>query len=124
MYKILIIEDEPILAEMYQDKFIKSGFEVLASFSAEEGLEMIKKERPNLVLLDILLPKENGVTFLDWLRKDIEITSIPVLAFSNYDDEETKKRAFDLGAKDYLIKTNHTPQEIVEKIKAICKKYE
>jgi len=120
MLKILIIEDEPLLAEMYRDKFIKSGFEVFSSFSAEEGFEIIKKEKPNLVLLDILLPIENGITFLDWVKKDSEVSSIPMLAFSNYDDEEIKRRAFKLGVKDYLIKTNYTPQEIIEKIKNIC----
>lgn len=120
MLKILIIEDEPLLAEMYRDKFIKSGFEVFSSFSAEEGFEIIKKEKPSLVLLDILLPVENGITFLDWIKKDSEVSFIPILAFSNYDDEETKRRAFKLGVKDYLIKTNYTPQEIIEKIKNIC----
>jgi two-component system alkaline phosphatase synthesis response regulator PhoP len=119
MAKILIIEDEPILAEMYRDKFIKSGFEILSAFSAEQGLEMAKKEAPDLILLDILLPRENGVTFLTWLRKEKEIASIPVLVFSNYDDKETKESMFKLEIKDYLIKTNHTPNEIVAKIKQL-----
>lgn len=124
MAKVLIIEDEPVLAEMYKNKFIKSGFEILSAFSAEEGFEIVKKEKPDLILLDILLPKANGVGFLSWFKKDIEINFIPVLAFSNYDDDETKRNAFKLGVKDYLIKTNHTPQEIIQKIKDILKKYE
>jgi two-component system alkaline phosphatase synthesis response regulator PhoP len=119
MPKILIIEDEPGLAEMYREKFIKSGFEVISSFTAEQGLEVAKKEKPDLILLDILLPKENGVTFLDWLRKEKEIAFIPVLVFSNYDDKEIKDATLKLKAKDYLIKTNHTPNEIVAKIKRL-----
>ncbi len=117
MKKILLIEDEKILSAMYQDKFTEAGFEVSATFEAKEGLELAKKEKPDLIILDILLPRENGVYFLTELRKDLEISSIPVVVFSNYDDPETKKKSIQLGAKEYLIKTNYTPQEIVKKIK-------
>jgi two-component system alkaline phosphatase synthesis response regulator PhoP len=115
--KILIVEDEKILAEMYRDKFTEAGFEVSLTFEAKEGLKLAKKEKPDLIVLDILLPRENGVYFLTELRNDLEISSIPVVVFSNFDDPETKKTALGLGVKDYLIKTNYTPQEIVEKIK-------
>jgi len=121
MKKILLIEDEKILAEMYRDKFTQAGFEVILVFDSKEGLEKAKKEKPDLIVLDILLPKENGITFLTWLRKESEISSIPVVAFSNYDDPETKKQAVKLGVKDYLIKTNYTPQEIVKKVKTYLK---
>lgn len=121
MKKILIIEDEKILAEMYKDKFSQAGFEVLLAFEVKEGLELAKKEKPDLIVLDILLPRENGIVFLEWLRKDPEISAIPVVAFSNYDDPETKREALKLGVKDYLIKTNYTPQQIVEKIKNYSK---
>ncbi len=117
MKKILLIEDEKILSAMYQDKFTEAGFEVSATFEAKEGLELAKKEKPDLIILDILLPRENGVYFLTELKKDLEISSIPVVVFSNYDDPETKKKSIQLGAKEYLIKTNYTPQEIVKKIK-------
>ena len=118
MKKILLIEDEKILAEMYRDKFTQAGFKVFLVFGSREGLELAKKEKPDLIVLDILLPKENGIVFLEWLRKDPKIASLPVIAFSNYDDPETKKEAFNLGVKDYLIKTNYTPEEIVQKIKS------
>lgn len=116
--KILIIEDEKILVEMYCDKFSQEGFKVSLAFNSEEGIELAKKERPDLILLDILLPKENGITFLNWLRKDPEIALTPVVAFSNYDDPETKREALSLGVKEYLIKTDFTPREIVKKIKS------
>ena len=121
MKKILIIEDEKILAEMYQDKFTQAGFKVFLAFDSKEGLTLAKKEKPDLIVLDILLPRENGIAFLTRLRKESEISSIPVVAFSNYDDLVTKKRAAKLGVKDYLIKTSYTPQEIVEKIKEYLK---
>ena len=115
--KILLIEDEKILGEMYKEKFTQAGFEVFLAIEAKEGIKLAKKERPDLILLDILLPRENGIFFLKKLRKISEIASIPVVAFSNYDDPPTKREAVKLGVKEYLIKTSYTPQEIVEKIK-------
>jgi len=120
MKKILIIEDEIVLAEMYKEKLEKEGFEVFLASEIEEGIEIAKKERPDLILLDILLPRENGVSFLEKIKKE-EIKDIPIVAFSNYDDPATKKRAFELGVKEYLIKANYTPGEIVEKIKNYLK---
>jgi len=119
--KILIVEDEKILAEIYRDKFTEAGFEVLVTFEAEEGLKLAKKEKLDLIVLDILLPRENGVYFLTELKNDLEISSIPVVVFSNFDDPETKRTALRLGVKDYLIKTNYTPKEIVAKIKNYLK---
>ncbi len=116
--KILLIEDESILAEMYKDKFTQAGFKVDVAMDSEEGLKLTRKEKPDLVILDILLPKENGITFLKWMKEDNDISSIPVLIFSNYDDPETKKAAADFGVKDYLIKADYTPKKIVEKVKS------
>lgn len=120
--KILIIEDEKILAEMYKEKFETEGFDVFLAFDSQEGLEVAKKEKPELILLDILLPSENGVSLLQKIKKDNNISKIPVIAFSNYDDQKTKSEAMKLGAIDYIIKANHTPQDIIEKIKNYLKK--
>ena len=121
MKKILIIEDEKILGEMYRDKFIQTGFDAVLAETAEQGIEATRKEKPDLILLDILLPRTNGIGFMQWLKKEKELSSIPVIAFSNYDDPKTKKEAMELGIKDYLIKTNYTPQEIVDKVKSCLK---
>jgi len=117
MKKLLIIEDEKILAEMYQDIFSEAGYDVFLAFTSEEGIEIAKKEKPDLILLDILLPKENGIAFLQKLKKDPRLSIISVIAFSNYDDPKTKKEAVDLGVKAYLLKANFTPKEILEKVK-------
>lgn len=122
MHKILIVEDEKLLSEMYEEKFSQSGFLAIVANSAEEGLGLLKKEKPDLVLLDILLPQENGIQFLKRIKNISEASKAPVIVFSNYDDPETKKKAFDLGARDYLIKTNFTPSEIVEKVKDFLNK--
>lgn len=119
--KILLIEDEKILTDMYKDKFSKAGFKVIIAFDSREGLKLAKEEHPDLIILDILLPRENGIAFLGWLKKDPKISSIPVMVFSNYDDPATKKQAKKLGAKEYLIKANYTPGKIVKKIKGYLK---
>lgn len=121
MKKIFLIEDEKILGEMYQERFSKAGFKVCWAREAEEALNLIKKEKPDLIVLDVLLsggiPRRNGIFFLEQLRKDPKIASIPVIIFSNYDDPETRRQALKLGVKDYLIKTDYTPQRIIERIK-------
>jgi len=117
MPKILIVEDEKILAEMYKEKLLEDDFSVDLAFSCEEGLDYLKDNKPDLILLDILLPKENGISFLEKAKKNNNIENIPIIAFSNYDEPKTKKQAFALGAKAYLIKTQYTPKQLVEEIK-------
>ena len=122
MKKILIIEDEKILVEMYKSKLEANNFEVISAFSSEEGMEILRKEKPDLIILDILLPKENGITFLEKIEKIKVISDILIIVFSNYDDPETRKKALKLGAEDYLIKTQFTPREFLEKVKEYFRK--
>lgn len=121
MAKILIIEDEKILGEMYKDKLENSGHQVFLTMTAKEGLEIAKKEKPDLIILDILLPGENGVSFLKWIKKELELSKIPVVVLSNYDGLSTKKEAFELGVKDYFLKTDLTPEQLVRKIERYLK---
>lgn len=122
MKTILLIEDEVEMAEMYQEVFEKAGFKMILAFDVKRGLEKTKKEKPDLILLDILLPVENGISFLEKMRKDPEIAKISVIALSNYDQPKTKKEAFKLGVKNYLIKTEFTPKTLVEEIKKYLSK--
>lgn len=116
MSKILIIEDEKTLAQMYKEVFESEDYEVTLASNVDQALEVAKEIRPDLVLLDILLPGETGISFLRQLRElNDSISDVVVVAFSNYNDQESREEAFNLGAKDYLIKTNNTPKEIVEK---------
>ena len=117
MKKILIIEDEKMLAEMYHDRFVHEGFDVYSAFDAEEGMEIAKKVKPDLILLDILLPRANGTDFLEKLRNEESVSETNVIAYSNYDDTVSKEKAESLGAKEYLIKTNYTPREVVDVVK-------
>lgn len=121
MKKILLVEDERVLSEMYKNRFSKAGLKVYLASEAKEGLQQAKKIEPDLIILDILLPRENGIFFLEKWAKDSKISSIPVIIFSNFDDPHVRKRAKKLGAKDYLIKTNYTPRQITEKVKQYLK---
>jgi DNA-binding response OmpR family regulator len=117
MKTILLIEDEELLAKMYRDKFERTGFKVLLSRTAEEGVELAKKEKPDLVVLDIILPENDGLFFLRKIRQEkSSIKDVPVIAFSNYDNPDTRKEARQLKVNDYIIKANHDPEEIVSKI--------
>ncbi|MDD5750207.1 MAG: response regulator [Candidatus Pacebacteria bacterium] len=118
MPKLLIVEDEPVLREMYAQVFAEEGISVVSAESAEEGLLMAEQENPDLVMLDILLPNIDGLQMLEQLRRNPKIAKTRVVAFSNYDDKSAREKAAGLGALDYLIKTDYTPQEIVEKIKS------
>lgn len=116
MAKILLVEDEIDIAEMYRDSFLAAGHEISLAFTAAEAMEKLKEEKPELIILDILLPTENGISFLGKIKKDPDLSKIRVIALSNYDEPKTKKEAFELGVKDYLIKTDFTPSALVEEI--------
>jgi len=119
--KILIIEDDRMLAEMYKDKFSEEGYKVVLSFTSEQGLKDVKKEKPDLILLDILLPEGNGISFLEKFRKKPEFSQIPVVVISNYDEPFMKNRAIKLGVEDYLLKTDFTPSQLARKIEKYLK---
>ena len=101
---------------MYQDKFSSICFDVVCASEAEGGIELIKKEKPDLIILDVLLPRENGIVFLERIKEDKDICLIPVIILSNFDTPESKEKAVKLGAKAYLIKANYTPQQDVDEI--------
>lgn len=117
MTKILIVEDDRTLLKMYQTKLTLENFEVEAAYDGEEGLEKLKTTSPNLVLLDLAMPKLDGFEFLKKMMADASLKKIPVVVFSNLGQESDVEKAKDLGAKDYLIKANLTPKQVVEKIK-------
>ncbi len=120
--KILIIEDEKMVADLYKSKLMEEGFDVYYTVSAEEGIRLSKKIRPDLIIFDILLAHEEGADFLEELKKEKETSSIPVIVLSSSDAAEIKEQATSLGAKECLVKTNLSPEEILEKINGYLKK--
>jgi DNA-binding response OmpR family regulator len=115
--KILIIEDDTLLAKMYQTKLAMEGFISEIACDGEEGIKLVKSLKPDLILLDLMLPKVDGFTVLATIKKDSETKKIPVIVFSNLAQSSDIKQAKDLGAVDYIVKANLTPNEIIKKIK-------
>ena len=120
--KILIIEDDQFLREFLFKKLSEENFEVLAAKEGKEGVELAKKEKPDLILLDLILPEKNGYEVLEDLKKNPLTSEIPVLVLSNLGQKEEIEEAFRKGAKDYLVKAYFSLEEIVSKIRLLLKK--
>jgi len=116
MAKILIVEDEQFLLDMYKIKLEREGFDVLTAFDGEEGLQITRAEKPDLILLDIVMPKMDGYRFLKELRADPAIKDTLVYVLSNLGQAAEIKKGLEDGADAYLIKANVTPGQLVEKI--------
>jgi DNA-binding response OmpR family regulator len=121
MAKILIVEDDRFLRELIARKLKNEGYEVLEAVDGEEGLKKIKEEKPDLILLDLILPGIDGFEVLAKAKEDPNIAQIPVIILSNLGQREEIERGLKLGAIDYLIKAHFTPGEIIEKIKNILR---
>ena len=115
--KILIIEDEATLNKSIADFLATEKFQVVNALDGEVGLEMAKKELPDLILLDIILPKKDGYEVLDELKKDEKTKDIPVILLTNLESQEDIVKAFEKGATTYLVKSDYKLQDVVKKIK-------
>lgn len=120
--KILLIEDDPFLLSMYNTKFEMENFKVVTADDGEKGLKLAQKEAPDIILLDIMLPKMDGFGVLRALRADEKMKRIPVILLTNLSQKEKVKEGLALGADDYLIKAHFMPSEVVEKIKKLINK--
>jgi len=119
MSKILIVEDQEELLEMLSDKLLKEGFEVIKASDGVEGLKKAKEEKPDLMLLDIIMPKLGGMDVLEIMAADQDLSKIPVVIISNSGQQVEIGRAKALGAKDFLIKAEFDPQEVVDKVNKV-----
>jgi CheY-like chemotaxis protein len=114
--KILLIEDEEIMVNLLQRKLTQEGYEISVARDGEEGLKLIREAVPDLVLLDIIMPKKGGFEVMEAMQKDKELREIPVIIISNSGQPVELDRAKELGAKDWLIKTDFDPQEVLDKV--------
>jgi len=114
--KILLIEDEEIMLNLLQRKLTQENYEVLIARDGQEGLEVMEKELPDLVLLDIIMPKKGGFEVMEEMGKIPKLKNIPVIIVSNSGQPVELDRAGKLGAKDWLIKTEFDPQEVIDKV--------
>lgn len=116
MAKILLIEDEEIIIELLERKLTKEGYEVSVARDGEEGLKLMREVWPDLVLLDIILPKMGGFEVLEEMNKNPSFKKIPVIIISNSGQSVELSKAIRLGVKDWLIKTEFEPQELIDKV--------
>jgi len=117
MKKILFVEDETALQKAFGTILKDKGYEVISAFDGETGLKLAKEEKPNLILLDLILPKAHGFEVLKKLKEEKETQQIPVIILTNLEDMENVGKALELGAMSYLIKAKYSLEEVLEKIK-------
>ncbi|MCH8048595.1 response regulator [Patescibacteria group bacterium] len=117
MKTILFIEDEGALQKTLGDVLSKEGYKILAALDGEVGARLAKEKTPDLILLDLVLPKITGLEVLKQLRGDEETKDIPVIVLTNSEDMQDIQQVMDLGATTYLVKSNYELQEVVQKIK-------
>ena len=120
-HKILLIEDDPFLLDMYSTKFKEVGFDIEVAQDGEMGISKAKEIMPDLILLDVVLPKKDGFEVLKALKSDGQTAKIPVVMLTNLGLESDVKRGLELGAQSYIIKAHFTPTEVVAKIKEVLK---
>ena len=116
--KILFIEDESALQRAISQVMSEGGFKILSALDGEAGLEVAKKEVPDLILLDLILPKKDGFEVLKELKGNSSTSRIPIIILSNLEGSSDVMRAMELGSTTYLVKTNYNLDEVVEKIKS------
>ncbi|MDP3962694.1 MAG: response regulator [bacterium] len=115
--KILIVEDEQILGEIIRDKLSSEGYQIFLARDGEEGIAKMKELKPDLVFLDIIMPKKNGLEVLEDAQKDDTLKNIPVVVISNSGQRSEIERAVGLGVRDYIIKAQFSPDDILEKVR-------
>jgi DNA-binding response OmpR family regulator len=120
--KICIVEDDAILSKVLVEDLTEAGFEVSSASDGEKGLELVDSKKPDLVLLDILMPKKNGLEVLAAMKGSPALQSIPVILLSALGSDDDIKRGLILGATDYIVKSEHAMNEVVDKVKSFFEK--
>ena len=119
---VLIIEDDSYISDMYRIKLESEDFEVIITGDGMAGIKVLEKRRPDIVLLDVVMPKIDGFNVLKIIKKNPELKEIPIVLLTNLSQKENVEKGFELGADSYIIKAHFTPSEVIEKIKDILKR--
>ena len=122
MAKILIVEDETTLHKSLEEFLESEGHEILGAFDGEKGIELAKSKKPDLILLDVILPKKDGYEVLDEFKKDEKTKNIPIIILTNLESAEDIQKAFDKGATTYLVKSDYKLEDIATKVKETLRK--
>jgi len=115
--RILLAEDDKFISRAYKDGLTRAGFEVETAYDGNEALKKIRANKPNLILLDLVMPDKDGFETLEELHLDKKLKKIPVIVLSNLGQDSDVKKGKELGAVDYLIKSDHSMKEVIEKVK-------
>jgi CheY-like chemotaxis protein len=121
--KIIIVEDDPMISEIYQKKFSESGYEVMAAESGDQALNFARKEKVDVILLDLIMPKMDGFEVIKHLRGDGYDPDIKIIVFSNLGQKEDQDKAIKLGADGFIIKSDYTPSDLVKEVGRILNNF-
>ncbi len=121
MPKIALVERIPDFYNLLNKHLSKEGFDVFNAHDGEKGLELIKKEKPDLVIMDLVLPKKDGFEILEEVKENKECKNIPIIILIKPENLSEAEEALKLGAVTYLVKTNYQPEYIIKIIKKLCK---
>ena len=116
---ILFIEDNPAIQKTFGEILTQEGYQVIPAIDGEAGISLAKKEKPDLILLDLILPKKDGFEVLKEVKAEEQTKNIPVIVLSVLEGSEDIQKAIEYGANSYLIKSDYTPEELVRKVKEV-----
>jgi DNA-binding response OmpR family regulator len=122
MKKILFIEDESALQKTFGEVLTKEGYEMISALDGKTGLRLAKEKKPDLILLDLILPRMHGFDVLRELKEDEKTKDIPIIILTNLENAEDIQKALELGARTYLVKANYTLEEVIRKVKETIEK--
>ncbi len=123
MAKILIVEDDPLMQRMYQKAFSFDGYEVVVAGDGIEGVDKARTEKPTAVLLDVMMPKMNGLDALAKMKSDPDLKKLPIIMLTNLAGSADAEKALELGAVKYIVKSEQEPKEVVRMVKEIVSGY-
>jgi len=121
MSKILIVEDDPLIYTMYSEKLTREGYDVDVAKDGREGLDKMKANPPDLILLDIMMPQLSGIQVIEEMKKDQKLEKIPIIVLSNLSENPDIEKAKERGVKEYLIKSDLDPEDVSNTVKKYLK---
>jgi len=118
---ILIVEDDTMISAMYQTKLSAEGFEIFVADNGADGLKLAAENKPDLILLDVIMPQMDGFAVLTELKDNVKTKKIPVVLLTNLATDEDQQKGKELGATDYIVKSSLTPDQVSERVKKFLK---
>lgn len=118
---IFVVEDDKFISNAYKEKFSSEGYNVITAFNGEEAIKYLSKNIPDVVILDIVMPIKNGFEVLKYIRKEKRLNKVPVIVASNLGEDQYIVKAKEMGANDYILKSELTLSDVVQKINKFVK---